>query len=120
MTTLVGGLVRSLGSVAQSLSRASPWVLRGCGSGAASTGGRSLTASNEPAVTWTPLLTPVRFRYHSEKVARGPLIKNYGYKETLWNKGNLSTYFQCSLTIAYGNKWTIIDLIVYVRRLMLH
>ncbi|KAK4304891.1 hypothetical protein Pmani_023198 [Petrolisthes manimaculis] len=87
MTTLVGGLMRSLGGVAHSVCRASPWVLRGCGSGAAAGGQHSLASSHTPTITWTPLLTSVRFRYHSEKLARGPLIRNYGYEEKLWKGG---------------------------------
>ncbi|KAK3858637.1 hypothetical protein Pcinc_035195 [Petrolisthes cinctipes] len=79
--------MRSLGSVAHSVCRASPLVLRGCGSGAAAGTQHSLTSSHTPTITWTPSLTSVRFRYHSEKLARGPLIRNYGYEEKLWKGG---------------------------------
>ncbi|XP_074000013.1 mitochondrial ribosomal protein L51 [Rhodnius prolixus] len=36
-----------------------------------------------------PLIQCVRFRYHSEKIANGPIIKNYGYEEKLLQKGLL-------------------------------
>lgn len=39
--------------------------------------------------TWTPQLTTVRFRYHSEKLAKGPLIRRYGYKEKIHQGGLL-------------------------------
>ncbi|XP_030751829.1 39S ribosomal protein L51, mitochondrial [Sitophilus oryzae] len=38
---------------------------------------------------WTPNVIPVRFRYHSEKVARGRLVRRYGYKEDVDRKGLL-------------------------------
>lgn len=46
-------------------------------------------ASTEIAHRWTPQLTTVRFRYHSEKIANGPLIRRYGYKEKIVQGGLL-------------------------------
>ncbi|XP_049942201.1 39S ribosomal protein L51, mitochondrial isoform X1 [Schistocerca serialis cubense] len=34
-------------------------------------------------------LTVVRYRYHAEKVAQGPLKRRYGYKEKILQKGTL-------------------------------
>lgn len=39
--------------------------------------------------TWTPRVTPVRFRYHADKVAKGPLIRRYGYKDPIDMRGLL-------------------------------
>lgn len=36
-----------------------------------------------------PLIQCVRFRYHSEKIANGPIIKNYGYEEKILQRGLL-------------------------------
>lgn len=36
-----------------------------------------------------PEVTTVRFRYHAEKVARGPLVGRYGYKERIIQSGML-------------------------------
>lgn len=33
--------------------------------------------------------TAVRFRYHSEKLEKGPIIKRYGYKEQILQSGTL-------------------------------
>lgn len=38
---------------------------------------------------WTPQVTSVRFRYHADKVARGPLIRRYGYEDSIDMKGLL-------------------------------
>ena len=32
---------------------------------------------------WSPQLTTVRYRYHADKVARGPLLRRYGYADPL-------------------------------------
>ncbi|KAK9509537.1 hypothetical protein O3M35_006835 [Rhynocoris fuscipes] len=37
----------------------------------------------------TPIVQTVRFRYHSEKIANGPIIKDYGYKDEILQKGLL-------------------------------
>lgn len=37
----------------------------------------------------TPQVQPVRHRYHADKVAQGPLIRRYGYKERLLQGGLL-------------------------------
>lgn len=44
---------------------------------------RSLSA------VWKPQITSVRFRYHAEKVAAGPLVRRYGYKEKILQRGML-------------------------------
>ncbi|XP_015598875.1 39S ribosomal protein L51, mitochondrial [Cephus cinctus] len=38
---------------------------------------------------WTPQLTSVRFRYHADKVAKGPRPRRYGYKEKAEIRGLL-------------------------------
>ncbi|XP_045105298.1 39S ribosomal protein L51, mitochondrial-like [Portunus trituberculatus] len=38
---------------------------------------------------WAPLVTSVRHRYHWQKMEKGPLLRNYGEKEPLHNKGLL-------------------------------
>ncbi|XP_032675224.1 39S ribosomal protein L51, mitochondrial [Odontomachus brunneus] len=40
--------------------------------------------------TWTPQITSVRFRYHADKMARGPLIRRHGYKDPINMKGPLA------------------------------
>lgn len=32
---------------------------------------------------WTPHVTPVRYRYHADKMAKGPLIRRYGYNDPI-------------------------------------
>lgn len=39
--------------------------------------------------TWTSQVTPVRFRYHADKVAKGPLIRRYGYVDPIDMRGLL-------------------------------
>ncbi|XP_076249768.1 mitochondrial ribosomal protein L51 [Calliopsis andreniformis] len=38
---------------------------------------------------WTPQVTSVRFRYYAEKIAKGPLVRRYGYKDPINIKGLL-------------------------------
>lgn len=38
---------------------------------------------------WTPQVTAVRFRYHSEKIAKGPLIRRHGYYDPAERRGLL-------------------------------
>uniref|UniRef100_U5EGB8 Large ribosomal subunit protein mL51 n=1 Tax=Corethrella appendiculata TaxID=1370023 RepID=U5EGB8_9DIPT len=38
-------------------------------------------------IIWQPQQTFVRYRYHADKVARGPLIRRYGYKERILQGG---------------------------------
>lgn len=37
----------------------------------------------------TPQLTCVRTRYHADKIAKGPLLRRYGYKERIFQGGTL-------------------------------
>ncbi|XP_012533586.1 39S ribosomal protein L51, mitochondrial [Monomorium pharaonis] len=39
--------------------------------------------------TRTPQVTSVRFRYHADKLAKGPLIRRYGYEEPIDMRGLL-------------------------------
>lgn len=39
--------------------------------------------------TWSPQVTSVRFRYHADKLAKGPLIQRYGYKNPIDMRGLL-------------------------------
>lgn len=39
--------------------------------------------------SWIPQQTSVRFRYHADKIARGPIIKRFGYRETFFQGGFL-------------------------------
>lgn len=34
-------------------------------------------------------ITSVCYRYHADKIAKGPLIRRYGYKEPIWRGGLL-------------------------------
>jgi len=47
------------------------------------------TISNAVKVIWSPQLTTVRFRYHADKVARGPLLRRYGYRDPIRPQGLL-------------------------------
>ncbi|KAJ3665345.1 hypothetical protein Zmor_000843 [Zophobas morio] len=38
---------------------------------------------------WLPEILQVRFRYHADKVARGPLLRRYGYEERILQSGTL-------------------------------
>lgn len=38
---------------------------------------------------WSPQITPVRFRYHADKLAKGPLVRRYGYKDRIHQRGLL-------------------------------
>lgn len=39
--------------------------------------------------TWTPQVIPVRFRYHADKIAKGPLKRRYGYEDPIDMRGLL-------------------------------
>lgn len=82
MTAVAGTLLRSLGAISRSVSQTAPTALRGV-SQCVLNSGTWCTAA------WTPQLTIVRHRYYSEKLAKGPLLRNYGYEEKLHNKGLL-------------------------------
>lgn len=38
---------------------------------------------------FVPQVTLVRFRYHAEKIAAGPLLRRYGYREKIFTHGTL-------------------------------
>ena len=38
---------------------------------------------------WIPQINPVRYRFHADKVARGPTIRRFGYKDKLLQRGPL-------------------------------
>lgn len=40
--------------------------------------------------SWIPQVTTVRHRYYAEKIAKGPLIKRYGYSERIDMRGLLA------------------------------
>lgn len=39
---------------------------------------------------WTPQVTTVRYRYHADKIAKGPLVRRYGYKDPIDMTGPLA------------------------------
>jgi len=39
--------------------------------------------------TWTPQMTSVRFRYHADRIAKGPMIRRYGYEDPIDMRGLL-------------------------------
>lgn len=45
--------------------------------------------SSAVRLVFNPQVQPVRFRYHADKVAKGPLIRRYGYKEKIFQGGLL-------------------------------
>ncbi|XP_058818077.1 large ribosomal subunit protein mL51 [Topomyia yanbarensis] len=47
------------------------------------------TLLNSAIKAWQPRIMSVRFRYHADKVARGPLVRRYGYKEKILQRGLL-------------------------------
>ncbi|XP_068908877.1 large ribosomal subunit protein mL51 [Tenebrio molitor] len=47
------------------------------------------TASLNIGKQWLPEVLQVRFRYHADKVARGPLLRRYGYEEKILQRGTL-------------------------------
>lgn len=59
---------------------------------------------------WTPRVSSVRFRYHSEKISNGPYIKRYGYKESILQEGLLPRIKGAPKlpmpTYRPGNAWT--------------
>lgn len=38
---------------------------------------------------WSPQLTTLRFRYHAEKIARGRLLRRFGYENPVLQSGML-------------------------------
>lgn len=50
---------------------------------------RNLVISIRLPVPSTPQLQTVRYRYHADKIARGPLLRRYGYEESILTEGLL-------------------------------
>lgn len=40
-------------------------------------------------IYWNPKVEIVRYRYHADKVARGPLLRRYGYNDQILQSGTL-------------------------------
>lgn len=38
---------------------------------------------------WIPQMVAKRYRYHSEKIAKGPLLRRFGYEDPLLQRGTL-------------------------------
>lgn len=49
---------------------------------------RFLPIFNLPKVS-LPEALQVRFRYHADKISRGPLLRRYGYEDTILQRGTL-------------------------------
>lgn len=47
------------------------------------------TVSAVCSALWQPQVAAIRLRHHADKVARGPLLRRYGYKEQIIQSGML-------------------------------